>query len=125
MLGPPSPGALVGGFNAALAAAQQRISEAAASPAAAWGWPPPECKPVPGAARTPPARWHEAAQQGALSAALQAAQLPPFPHQDLAVGAHACTGPYHMSASGLHQRRSAAASRLIILHTCSGHYTRL
>ena len=72
------PGQLVEAFNSALAAAEARITAAAASPAAAWAWPPAEAADCTHGVRFPPG-WHLPAAHSRLQHALRSLRLPPFP----------------------------------------------
>ena len=75
------PACWVAAFNEALAATEQLTVAAAASPSAAWRWPPPQCARREG---TLPADWHHPAVQASMHQALRELRLPLFPH----VGPH-------------------------------------
>jgi hypothetical protein len=81
------PGQLVEAFNSALAAAEARITAAAAGLAAAWGWPPAEAVECTPGVRVPPG-WHLPAVRGRLEHALRGLRLPPFP--ETTAGARCC-----------------------------------
>lgn len=76
-----TPACWVAAFNEALAATEQLTAAAAASPAAAWRWPPPQCAQGEG---TLPTDWHHPAVQASMQQVLRDLRLPLFPR----VGPH-------------------------------------
>lgn len=83
--GASTPAAWVAAFNESLAATEQLATAAAASPAATWRWPPPECG---GREGTLPADWHDPAVQASICQALRNLRLPVFPRLGAHEGAH-------------------------------------